>query len=93
MGSDVKRDAHALVQNAGDADHIAHHAVDDHMRTNWIDTVRLRKIGVTVADVRIQTDGAERGVNQVAIHKDLALPPRSARVAKNVREVSASPWR
>jgi hypothetical protein len=55
--------------------------------------VRLRKIGVTVADVRIQTDGAERGVNQVAIHKDLALPPRSARVAKNVREVSASAWR
>ena len=89
----MKRDAHALVQNAGDADHIAHHAVDDHMRTNPLDAVRLRQIGVTVADIRIQADGTERGVNQVAIHEDLALPPRSARVAKNVREVSASPWR
>jgi hypothetical protein len=55
--------------------------------------MRLRQIGVTVADIRIQADGTERGVNQVAIHEDLALPPRSARVAKNVREVSASPRR
>ena len=45
--------------------------------------MRFRQIGVAVADIWIQTDGGERGVNQIAVNEDLFLSPGFPGVPEN----------
>jgi hypothetical protein len=72
--SHVKRQAHALVQDADDGNDVIPYAIDNHMRANRIDAVRLGQVGVTVPYVRVQANGLKRHVNHVAVNKDLARP-------------------
>lgn len=85
----MERQAHALVQDADDANEVMQYPIDNHVRANRIDAVRLGQIGVTVPGVRVQANGFKRRVNQVAVNKDLGLSPVFARIAKDEREVPA----
>ena len=49
----MKRQAHALVQDTDDADHVVLQAIDDHMRADQLDAVRFGEFGVCVTACRI----------------------------------------
>ena len=91
--SDMPAQAHALVQDAHDADTACALAKHDHMRADRLSHVRCRQVVASMTKVRVATDSPKRFVDLVAVDEQLGLAPGLAGVLKDVDEVLPGPRR
>lgn len=81
--------AHALVQDADNADAVGVGTVDDDVSTDKISQMRGRQVIATMAKLRVVADRLERIVDFVAVGQKLLLTPCLAGVTQDVDEVLA----
>ena len=81
--------AHALVQDADNANTVSVGTVDNDVSTDQVSQMRGRQVVATMAKLRVVADRLERIVDFVAVGQKLVLPPGLAGVAQDVDEVLA----
>lgn len=87
LSSDVFGQAHALMQDSGDADGISHGPVDDDVRADQVGQERRRKIVAAMADLRVVADRRQGVIKLVAIDLQLLRSPGLAGIAQDVDQI------
>jgi hypothetical protein len=84
---DVPRYIHSLMQNTGDINGVVSDPINDDMTTRWKKTVRSRKFGSGMTDLRILLNGQKRLIENSPIGVSLCFAPRIEGVLQNVGKV------
>ena len=87
------RQAHALMEDAHDADSARARAVDDDVRSDEVGKVCRRQVIAMVAGLRLVSDGLKRVIDLVSVAVKLPLAPGRTRIAQDVDEILPRLWR
>ena len=86
-GLNIPGQAHALVQDAHDADAVGFGAVNNDMGTDQVSQMRRRQVVAVMAQLRVAADRLERVIDLVAVGQKLVLAPRLAGKTQDVDEI------
>lgn len=83
--------AHALVQDAHNANAVRSDAVDDDVGANQVSQVRRWQVVAAMTKLRIMADRRQRIVDLVAVNQKLVLSPCFAGMTQDIDKVLPRP--